>query len=59
MPRQIAQVADGQRGDEARANETMREEIRDPLAVLDIRLPARHRFDVVRIGQHDVEAALE
>ena len=59
VSREIAQVADRWRRNEARADEPMREEVRDPLAVLHVGLPAWHGLDVVRIGQDYLEAPLE
>jgi hypothetical protein len=56
---EIAQVADRWRWDEARTDEAMREQVRDPLAVFYVGLPARHRLDVPRIGQDDLEASFE
>ena len=50
MSREIAQVTDRWRRDEVRAYEPMHEEVRDPLAVLHIGLPAGYGLDVVRIG---------
>ncbi len=59
MAREIAQVADRWRRNEACADKPVREKVRDPLAVLHVGLAARHRLDVVRIGQDYFEAALE
>jgi hypothetical protein len=59
MSREIAQVADRWRRNEARADEPMREKVRDPLAVLHVDLPAWHGLDVVRIGQDYLETPLE
>jgi len=56
---EIAQVADRWRWDEARTDEAMREQVRDPRAVLYIGLPARHRLDVPGIGQDHLEASFE
>src|SRR5438132_7736251 len=55
MSREIAHVADRWRRDEA-SDEPMREEVRDPLAVLHVGLPARHGLHVVRIGQDYLDA---
>jgi len=59
MSREIAQVADRWRRNEARADEPMREEGREPLAVLHVGLSARHGLDVVGIGLDYLEAPLE
>lgn len=59
MAREIARVPDCWRRDETSTNQAMRQQIRDPLAVLHVGLPARHRLDVVRIGQDDLEAPFE
>ena len=50
-----AHVADRWRRDEA-SDESMREQVRDPLAVLHIGLPARHGLHVVRIDQDYLKA---
>jgi hypothetical protein len=44
---------------ETRANQSVREQVGQPLAVLDVGLPARHRLDVMGIGEDHTETALE
>ena len=44
------------RGHEARANEAMGQQIRQPGGVIHVGLAPRHRLDVPGIGQHEFEA---
>lgn len=45
--------------DETRANEPVRQEIRQPLAVLHVRLASGNGLDVIGIRQHHLEAPLK
>ena len=59
VPCQIAQCANPGRRNETRANQAMRQEIGQPLAVAHIGLPPRHGLDVMRVGEHDGQIAFE
>ncbi|MCA9689760.1 MAG: hypothetical protein KC636_09125 [Myxococcales bacterium] len=59
VAQQIAQPADGLGRHEAGADETVPNEVGDPLAVLDVRLAPRDVLDVVCVADDDLEVALE
>jgi hypothetical protein len=56
---QIPKLADGLRRNKARAQEPMLQQPGNPFAVADVRLPAGHCFDVLRIHQDDLEVPLQ
>ena len=57
--RQIAQVLDRLRRDEARPDQAIRQQVRNPGRIIYVALAARHPLDVRRIRQHQLEAAFE
>ena len=58
-PRQIAQVLDRLRRDEARPDQAVRQQVRDPGRIIHVALATRHPLDVRRVRQHQLEAAVE
>ena len=50
----LPQVADGGRGDEAPAQQAVLEELRDPLGIQGILLPAGQGLDVLRVDHEDL-----
>jgi hypothetical protein len=56
---QLAQHPDLRRGHEAGAHQPVPDQVGDPLGVLHVRLAARHRLDVVRIADDQLEVPLQ
>ena len=59
LPRQVAQLADRRRRDEAGREQAVLEQLGDPLGVLDVGLAAGDLLDVLGVDQHHLEAALQ
>src|SRR5229473_4951543 len=55
IPREVAKFTYWLRRHETPAQQSVLQQIRDPLAVFLVRLPARHGFDVLRIHQQHLE----
>jgi hypothetical protein len=56
--RELSQLLDGLERDEAPPDEPMRQQLREPLGVLDVGLASRHVLDVLGVGQDQLEALL-
>jgi hypothetical protein len=59
LPRQIAQFADWRGRHETGLQQTVPQQLGDPLAVLHVGLAVGHSLDVLGIDQNDVNPALE
>ena len=59
LSRQVAELADLRRRDEAGREQAVLEQLRDPLGVLDVGLAAGDLLELVGVDQHDLEAALQ
>ena len=59
LPRQVAQLADRRRRDEAGREQAVLEQLGDPLGVLDVGLAAGDLLDVLGVDQDHLEAALQ
>ena len=59
VAREIAQLADGLRRDEARAQQPVLQQLREPLAVANVGLPSRDGLEVLGVHQDHLAAALE
>lgn len=56
---QVAQVLDARLRDEARADEAVGEQVRDPHRVVHVGLATGHVLDVARVRQDEVEVAVQ
>src|ERR1700722_3959059 len=59
IPREVAKFTYWLRGHKTPAEQSVLQQIRDPLAVFLVRLPARHGFDVLCIHQQHLELLRE
>ncbi len=55
IPGQVPQFADRRRWHKARSQQPVLQQVGDPLAILLIRLPPRHRFDMLRVHQQHLK----
>src|SRR6266576_737539 len=55
IPREVAKFTGWLRGHETPAQQSVLQQIRDPLAVFLVRFPTRHGFNVLRIHQQHLE----
>jgi hypothetical protein len=56
---QLAEFPHRRRRHEARPQQALLQQARDPLAVLDVGLPPGHRLDVLRVDEEKLEASLQ
>ncbi len=59
LPRQLTQLPLWLRRHQAATQQAALQQLRDPLAVLDIGLASRHVLDVLGVDQEDLEAVLQ
>lgn len=55
MTRQLTQLTLRAVGDEAGPQQSMPEQVGDPLRILDVRLASGHRFDVPSVDHHGLQ----